>query len=169
MKPNLYHLLLSIALVPGFTDDAGAREIKVSHESSSQVLQIEHAEVLISSVDTSSPTMYLTIWNGTTSSENLVSVESDSFTGFKVSRNTFGRRERISNVLTIPGHAELKMVEPGIHLTLNGFVANPLRPNTIPIRLRFEGGGSITMNAIIVQDKGDLTHHRHGEQDIPFK
>ena len=169
MKPKLHLFLLAVVAVPSITFEGGAREIQVSHESSAQMLQIEHAEVLISPSNTSLRTMYLTIWNGTTSSENLIGVESDSFTGVTVFRNTFGRRERMNNVLMIPAHAELKMVEPGVHLALDGFVANPLRPNTIPITLRFEGGGSITMNAKIVQDKGDLTHHRHGEQDTPFK
>ncbi|WP_186400470.1 copper chaperone PCu(A)C [Stappia sp. P2PMeth1] len=167
MKPTLHLLLLAVVAVPSITVESSAREIQVSHENSAKMLQIEHAEVLISSSNTSLRTIYLTIWNGTTSSENLIGVESDSFTGVTVFRNTFGRRERMNSVLTIPAHAELKMVEPGVHLALDGFVANPLQPNTMPLTLRFERSGSITVNAKIVQDRSELTHHRHGEQDTP--
>ncbi len=90
MKPKLHLLLLAVVAVPSITVEGSAREILVSHENSVKMLQIEHAEVLISSSNTSLRTMYLTIWNGTTSSENLIGVESDSVRVPSVFRNTFG-------------------------------------------------------------------------------
>src|SRR5690606_38364985 len=78
MNLGLRTLLIVMAAVTCIASQGRAQEIQVSHESAGRILQIEHAEVLIPPSNTSLPTMYLTIWNGTAFSENLVGVESDS-------------------------------------------------------------------------------------------
>jgi len=165
MNLGLRTLLIVMAAVTCIASQGRAQEIQVSHESAGRILQIEHAEVLIPPSNTSLPTMYLTIWNGTAFSENLVGVESDSFTGVTVFSNTFGRREQRNDVLTIPSHAELKMMDPGVHMVLQELEADPLRQGSVPIILRFDGDRSVTINARIVQDREDLISHHHGEPD----
>ena len=44
MKPKLHLFLLAVVAVPSISFEGGAREIQVSHESSAQMLQIEHAQ-----------------------------------------------------------------------------------------------------------------------------
>lgn len=106
---------------------------------------------------------YLLVWNGVAAEAYLDNVEGDAFSRVRFvqpsDRSRIGAKEKQPGV-TIPGHAELVMLQRGIHMHLT-----PKDPiaigDTVTLDLAFRDGTVQTLSATVegYRDADDLHHH----------
>jgi len=134
----------------------------VDHINPPARLMVEHAEILI--LDGAASEGYLTIWNGTMTQANLISVRSDGFGKVRI-RQGGTKVAPAKDIFPIPGHAELKMTEDGIRLELAGPSVPVSQADRSDLTLVFGNGLTLTVDATIVRSRDLLTDHHHGEED----
>lgn len=157
-----------VALVVTTSPGVGAALIDV-HEQVSEQLTVEHAQVVLAS-EGGVPAGYLTIWNGTQRSANLIAVQSTAFGSISLRRTEnvgdVTRTAPSEGVLSIPGHSELLMKPGGIHLMLGNPIAVLKPGNSISLVLTFDDGVQIETTAELLGSGMRIIDHHHAEGDM---
>lgn len=157
-----YRATAALALVAFGPSGAAAYETGTDPSK----IRVEHAEILVEAPDRSTAAAYITLFNNSASQLNLLDLNGDFFTSASLHIQELGSERHIDpGMLTIPPRAELTMRPGGVHVRLEE-LQRRLRPgDRVPLSLVFEGGVSISVDAIVLPYKSAPTHHDHGERD----
>lgn len=156
-------MMLGLASAP-----AAASGEPINHIDPPQRLTVEHAEILMPE-QLGAAEGYLTIWNGAQFSASLASITSDAFEDVITLRSRLvsglAQPEPVKGIVSIPGHAELKMRRDGIRLALRNPISPPAQMESAGLTLIFDDGTQLEVRASVVRSRDLLTDHRHGDGD----
>lgn len=138
------------------------------HKASMPGIAVEHAEVI---ADGSNGDLkgYFSVWNGSSSSVDLVSIESDAFGSVTLFQTLHdggvGRLREVEGGLRIPAHSELLMTPGGVQLLFREPRKTVAAGQPFAVTLRFADGISKGVEAIVLAPETPVTDHHHGEGD----
>lgn len=165
---RISNLLVSCALLTAVDLHQSASATTTVHTAVMPGLVVEHAEI-IGARSGSDMRGYFSVWNGSSSTLDLVSVDSSAFSSVELLQTAqedgVTRLRAIEGGLRIPPHSELLMRPDGVQLLFR----KPREPiavgRSLAVTLRFADGSSQEVEATVYTSETPVTDHHHGEGD----
>lgn len=139
------------------------------HENPPRALLVEHAEILVADDMSGNAKGFLTIWNGTEGEMRFTSVASETFRSVSTvssEPNGVSQQRRFEEFVPIPAHAESRMQPNGIRLVLREPVSALTGRQADRLKLRFDDGTTLEVDATIINSRDQLARHHHGETEL---
>lgn len=158
----LFGLLATLAVYGSAEASTG------DHGANMPGIVVEHAKVI---ANTSSGNLkgYFAVWNGGSSSIDLVSVETDAFVSVAMLQTVHDdgvvRLREVEGGLRIPPRSELLMKPDGIQLLFRDPVVPVSAGQSLSVTLRFADGSREEIDTIVHAAETPITDHHHGEGD----
>lgn len=166
MRSAAYRVLLSLLAMLAVYESAAAS--KGDHGASMPGIVVEHAEV-IANGSYGNLKGYFSVWNGSSSSIDLISVETNAFVSVAMRETVHDdgvvRLREVEGGLRIPPRSELLMKPDGIQLLFREPLSSVSAGQSLSVTLRFADGSSEQVYAIVHAAETPVTDHHHGESD----
>jgi copper(I)-binding protein len=164
MRRTLILGLLSVFILAGpATGQTG------DHDARPEGIVIEHAEIVLGANESHPPRAFVSIWNGTSSSIDIVSIASNSLgrASLRATVHAGGvsRVRTVTDAMVIPPHSELVMKPDGVHVLFNQPTPSVSDLASVDIRVDLAGGTSVGAEAKVLPEGSPVTDHHHGEGD----
>lgn len=157
-----------LGLLVGVAAHAPASASTGDHGASMPGIVVEHAEV-IANASSGKLKGYFAVWNGGSSSIDLVSVETDAFVSVAMLQTVHDgglvRLREVEGGLRIPPRSELLMKPDGIQLLFQGPVVPVSVGQSLSVTLRFADGSREEIDTVVYAAETPITDHHHGEGD----
>lgn len=162
---------LTLCLVAFLNCDPGgmARAQPRDHDARPEGIVIEHAEIVLGANESHPPRGFVSIWNGTSSSIDIVSIASKSLgpgsLRATVPADGVSRIWTVSGPMRIPPHAELLMKPDGVHIRFDQPTSSVTDESSVDILVKLADGTSVGTEAKVFREGSSITDHHHGEGD----
>jgi periplasmic copper chaperone A len=160
---------LILGLLSVFLLGSAAKGQPGDHDARPAGIVIEHAEIVLGANESHPPRAFVSIWNGTSSSIDIVSIASKSLgpASLRATVNAGGvsRIRTVTGAMVIPPHSELVMKPDGVHVLFNQPTPSVSDLGSVDIRVDLADGTTVGANAKVLPDGSPVTDHHHGEGD----
>ena len=138
------------------------------HSPSMPGIVVEHAEI-VANGSSGNLKGYFSVWNGSSSSIDLIAVETDAFVSVAMLQTVHDdgvvRLRELEGGLRIPPRSELLMKPDGVQLLFREPLSSVSAGESLSVTLLFADGSSAQVNAVVHAAGTSITDHHHGEGD----
>ena len=129
---------------------------------------IEHAELIQSSAGQSFSRIFLSIWNGTNRSVQVVSIDTQlgpaSLTSGKSENSSTKNNDKLQFPIYIPPRSEFVTRPNGLFLQITETKPTKVG-STILLEVTLSDGRQLFVNAVVLSHDSQPTHHHHAASD----